>query len=115
MTLAWALTPWKAQGMTLDKAVVQIGHSASKPGIAFTSLSRVQHPDDLMLDDDFPAMNVLMAQAKTESFQQRQSWERCARVKFSGTIRRYMRDPTLFTPEKTWTEEESLIADQLVA
>ena len=55
LVLGWALTPWKAQGMTLDKAVVKLGSKAGTPGVAFVALSRVRHPDDLMLDDDFPS------------------------------------------------------------
>ena len=29
--LAWALTPWKAQGMSLDKVVVKLGKAAARP------------------------------------------------------------------------------------
>ena len=54
--LGWALTPWKAQGMTLDKVVVKLGNAVREPGVLFVALSRVRHPDDLMLDDDFPAL-----------------------------------------------------------
>ena len=37
------------------------------------------------------------------------------RVLFSQTVRRYMRDPSLYTPEKTWTSEENVIADALLS
>lgn len=47
LILAWALTPWKAQGMTLDLAKIQLGNAAVEPGAAFTALSRVRHPDHL--------------------------------------------------------------------
>ena len=114
ITLAWALTPWKAQGMTLDLAVVRLGSAASNPGVAFVTLSRVRHPDDLMLDDDFPAMSTIMRQADSDSFLQRQEWERHARVKFSKTIRQHMRDPTVYTPAKCWTNEESFLADVIL-
>ena len=57
--LGWALTPWKAQGMTLDKLIVKIGQAAASPGVLFVALSRVRHPRDLMLDDDFPAMSTI--------------------------------------------------------
>ena len=50
--------------MTLKKAVVKIGVSASKPGVAFVALSRVGHPDDLMLDDDFPALLEILKQSR---------------------------------------------------
>ena len=60
--LAWALTPWKTQGMTLEKARVHLGAKASSPGVALVALSRVAHPDDLLLDDDFPSMATIMRQ-----------------------------------------------------
>ena len=47
LVLAWALTPWKAQGMTLDKVVVDYGKAATDPGVLFVALSRVRHIDDL--------------------------------------------------------------------
>ena len=36
------------------------------------------------------------------------------RVYFSRTNREHMRDPTLYTPDKTWTAEESSVADKIV-
>ena len=33
--LGWALTPWKAQGMTLDKVICKIGRAAASPGTQF--------------------------------------------------------------------------------
>ena len=112
--LAWALTPWKAQGMTLDKAVVFIGRRAATPGVLFVALTRVRHPDDLMLDDDFPDMSTIMKQKQTQSFQRRQMWERSMTVKFSQTLRREMRDDKLYDPKMTWTEEMSTAADAIL-
>ena len=112
--LGWALTPWKAQGMTLDKAIVKVGHKASTPGVLFTTRTRVRHPDDLMLDDDFPDMATIMRQAKSASFQKRQKWERLMRVFFSRTLRRHMRDAKLYTPSMVWSETESHLADQIL-
>jgi len=91
--------------MTLDKAVVFIGRRAASPGVLFVALSRVRHPDDLMLDDDFPDMSTIMKQRQTLSFQKRQQWERSMTVKFSKTLRREMRDETLYGPAMTWTQE----------
>ena len=68
-----------------------------------------------MLDDDFPAMSVVMRQAESNSFKQRQHWERLIRVKFSQTIRRHMRDATIYTPEKVWSQDESAIATAIIA
>ena len=62
IVLAWALTPWKAQGMSLEKVIVKIGSAASKPGVAFVALTRARHPDGLALDDDFPVFSTFQKQ-----------------------------------------------------
>ena len=114
LILAWALTPWKAQGMTLDKAVLFIGRRADSPGVLFVALSRVRHPDDLMLDDDFPDMATIMSQKQKLSFRHHQIWENMMNVKFSQTLRREMRDNTIYDPSMTWTQELSNAADVIL-
>ena len=48
LTLAWALTHWKAQGMTLDRVRVLLSdRTAGVPGIAF-ALTRARHPSDIV-------------------------------------------------------------------
>ena len=37
LILGWATTPWKAQGMTLDRAIVRLTKAASAPGVGFLS------------------------------------------------------------------------------
>ena len=45
LTLAWALTHWKAQGMTLRRARVRVGAKvAAMVGIGFVAMTRVKHP-----------------------------------------------------------------------
>jgi len=100
--------------MTLDKAVVKICKSATKPGVAFVALSRVRHPDDLMLDDSFPAMSNFMRQRANVSFLKRQKWERRMRVKFAKTLRKYVRTEEWGLKEPLWTEETSQAADELL-
>ena len=68
LILGWAMTPWKAQGMTLELAVVRLTKAAASPGVAFVALSRVRHPDHLMLEDTFPDMATIMRQNEKESF-----------------------------------------------
>ena len=42
LTLAWALTHWKAQGMTLDRVRVHLSErTAAIPGIGFVACTRV--------------------------------------------------------------------------
>ena len=60
LILGWAMTPWKAQGMTLDRAIVRLTRAAASPGVAFVALSCVRHPDHLMLEDTFPDMAAIM-------------------------------------------------------
>ena len=108
------MTPWKAQGMTLDRAVVRLTRAAASPGVAFVALSRVRHPDHLMLEDSFPDMATIMRQSEKEAFVARQRWERRMRVQFSRTIRAHMRDPELFSSNKSWSAEESALADMLL-
>ena len=56
LTLAWALTHWKAQGMTLDKVRVHLSDkTAGVPGIGFVACTRVRHPWDLVFEEDLPA------------------------------------------------------------
>ena len=100
--------------MTLDRAVVRLTKAAASPGVAFVALSRVRHPDHLMLEDSFPDMATIMKQSEKEAFLARQRWERRMRVQFSRTIRAHMRDSALFSAEKVWTSDESRQADLLL-
>ena len=115
LVLGWAITPWKAQGMTLEKVIVKIGAKAAAPGVLFTCLSRVRHPDDLMLEDDFPSMSVIMKQKYTESFQKRLHWERLLRVRFARTCRQHMRDPACYSANKLWTPLTAGIASDMLS
>ena len=114
LILGWAMTPWKAQGMTLERVIVRLTKAASAPGVVFVALSRVRHPDHLMLEDSFPDMSTIMKQAQNTSYQARQRWERQALVRFSKTVREHMRDPQLYTTDKCWTASESDLADELI-
>ena len=100
--------------MTLAKVRVAVSQNASTPGVLFTALTRVRHPDTLMLMDSFPSFAQIMRTRAHKNFPVRQHWERKARAKFSRTVRKHMRDPNLYTPEKTWTEEHSKLADRLL-
>ena len=56
LTLAWALTHWKAQGMTLDRVRVQLSDgTAGVPGIAFVAVTCVRHPWDIVFEKDLLA------------------------------------------------------------
>jgi hypothetical protein len=114
LILAWAITPWKAQGMTLRRAVVNLGKAAQKPGVLFVALSRVRHPDDLMLDDNFPDFRQLMRVRRNEAFKQRQLWEKQRHADFARTIRKHCRESNVFGADLAWTEQEAAVAEQLL-
>ncbi len=64
ITLGWAIPPWKAQGMTLTRAVVKLRGSVGDSGVLFVAISRARNPDGLMLDDDFPPYYDILKQSR---------------------------------------------------
>ena len=102
--------------MTLVKAVVKLGKmAAAKPGVLFVAMTRCRHPDHVMLEDDFPLFSDLRKQLFNPSFAKRIAWEKRKRAAFARTVREHMRDPTLFSEANCWTEEDAMVADQLVS
>ena len=81
----------------------------------FVALTRVRHPDHLLLDDDFPAFSDLRKQVFHPSFAARPAWEKRARVFFARTVRAHMRDPALFSNDNRWTDSDAVLADKLVS
>jgi ATP-dependent exoDNAse (exonuclease V) alpha subunit len=53
LSLAWAVTIHKSQGLTLDKVVVSLGDRELALGITYVALSRVRHFEDIMFDPGF--------------------------------------------------------------
>ena len=49
INVAYALTIHKAQGLTLDKAIVDIGAKEAAAGLTYVALSRVRRLEDLIL------------------------------------------------------------------
>jgi ATP-dependent exoDNAse (exonuclease V) alpha subunit len=49
--LVWALTIHKVQGMSMDKAVINLGCRLWEPGQAYIALSRVQTLEGMALLD----------------------------------------------------------------
>lgn len=49
LSLAHAITIHKSQGLTLDRAVVQLGASETSPGLTYVALSRVRKIENLLL------------------------------------------------------------------
>ncbi len=53
LKLAWAVTIHKSQGLTLNKAVVNIGKKEFSSGLTFVACSRVRDLTDLLFDPPF--------------------------------------------------------------
>jgi ATP-dependent DNA helicase PIF1 len=53
ITLAWAITIHKSQGMTLDKAVADIGEKEFSAGLTYVALSRMKNLAGLAIDPPF--------------------------------------------------------------
>lgn len=59
LQLAYAISVHKAQGITLDQAVVDIGSSEFALGLTYVALSRVKTIDGLLIDPAFPSDRLL--------------------------------------------------------
>ena len=58
LKLAWAVTIHKCQGMTLNKAVVDLGKKEFSAGLTFVACSRVRQFKDLLFVTPFPFQRV---------------------------------------------------------
>ena len=58
LKLAWAVTIHKSQGMTLDKAVIDMGRKEFSSGLTFVACSRVRHMCDLLFVPPFRFQRV---------------------------------------------------------
>lgn len=53
LNLAYSITIHKSQGLTLDKAIVDIGPRETTPGLSYVALSRVRKFTDLIILNTF--------------------------------------------------------------
>ena len=58
LKLAWAVTIHKCQGMTLSKAVIDVGKKEFSAGLTFVACSRVRQLKDLLFVPPFPFQRV---------------------------------------------------------
>ena len=48
LSLAWAITAHKSQGLTISKAVIDLGKREFAAGLSFVSISRVRSLNDIL-------------------------------------------------------------------
>ena len=90
LVLAWAITHWKAQGMTLPRARVILGaRTAGSHGVAFVAVTRVGHRGRLVFEHDLPDWEVFQGVRETPTFRRRVRYELRLQAKASHTIRKY--------------------------
>ena len=58
LKLAWAVTIHKCQGVTLNKAVIDVGKKEFSAGLTFVACSRVRQLKDLLFVPPFPLQRV---------------------------------------------------------
>ena len=111
--LAWALTHWKAKGMTLSRVRIRMGSgTAGQVGVGMVAVTRVKHVRHLVFDTDLPPWDDFQQAKFSEDFRGRQRFMLRLRAKFSRTLRRYGR--LLKSPPEVWTDREVEAAEKLV-
>ena len=60
LTLAWALTHWEAQGMTLRRVRICLRSAvAGAAGVGYVAITRVKHVEHLVFEEDLPPWDAL--------------------------------------------------------
>ena len=118
LTLAWSLTHWKAQGMTLRKVRILLGDRVARSlGVGYVSNTRVKHPWDLIYEKDLPDYEVFQSAKHTKGFRSRLRFELRLEAKASETILNYaagVKDVQVFCPGDTWEQAEARRALELI-
>ena len=110
LTLAWALTHWKAQGMTLQRARIRLSNTtASQPGVGFVAVSRVKHIRHLIFEEDLPEWERFQEAQYKPNFRSRRRFELRLRAQASTTLRKYG-----FCEADPWGREDAEIAQRLL-
>ena len=111
LILAWALTHWKAQGMTLRRAKVRLGQKiVSQPGVPFVASTRVKHPFHMMFVTDLPDYEHFQAAQWKQNFRARKRFEWRLEAKASRTLRKYG-----FCRVDMWSDRDADVAGKLLA
>ncbi len=110
LTLAWALTHWKAQGMTLRRVrICMRSGAAGIAGIGYVAITRVKHVEHVVFEEDLPPWEAFQEAKLKPGFRQRRRMELRLLARFSRTLRKYgscARD--------LWTQQERDVAEALL-
>lgn len=74
LKLAWAITVHKSQGLTFDKAIIDV-NKAFAPGQIYVALSRLRHIDGLILTSKIPTQGIPVSNALHEFSRYKKSTE----------------------------------------
>ena len=111
LTLAWALTHQKAQGMTLRRVRICLSkRSAAQVGLGYVAVTRVKHPRHLVFWTDLPEHAAFQEAKYKEDFRARQRYKLRLEAKASRTLRKYG-----FCQADLWSAEDAEMAEQLMA
>ena len=114
LALAWALTHWKAQGMTLRRARVCMRRAvAGAAGVGYVAVTRVKHVEHLVFEEDLPAWEDFQAAKCKPVFRQRRRMELRFLARFSRTLRKYGATDACCEADR-WTAHEVQVAESLL-
>ena len=82
LTLAWAITIHKSQGLTLTKVVIDLGEKDFSPGLSFVAISRVKSFKGLAFHTHSPWSHIQRAEETTTAKLLREDNERRANLSF---------------------------------
>ena len=110
LILAWALTHWKAQGMTLRQVRARLGsRGVASVGVGYVVVTRVKHYRDLFFEQPLPPWEDFQKVRCSAEFRLRRRFALGLDAKFSATLRRHghcAADP--------WSRDEAGIAEGLL-
>lgn len=104
--LAWALTIHKAQGLTLDRIIIDAADDEKNVGLLFVAMTRVRHPSNMAFDPMPSLKRITETIAKKPQLELRKMHDRQLRTLARNTGLR-MRQLGLTVPETTFQSPAS--------
>ena len=90
LTLAWALTHWKVQGMSFRRVRICMRSAAvATAGVGYVAITRVKHIEHLLFEEDLPSWEAFEEARSKPGFRQRRRMQIRLLARFSRTLRQY--------------------------